>query len=205
MTAMNGLSIDLVVPEDRLFVLDLEGLKKLEMDMFRQGQVDAEAMAIRAQGPYYLMMWQQQYKLTVELQKFLKSQLDYSPLAHGNRIHDWLKAHNEPITTASLKSAWAAIRAMDEMAPAEPPRITSQPADAAVLAGAPASFSVEVIGTAPFQFEWFKDGQAILGATRSTYITPATEFNNGSRFSVTVRNAVAEVSSPPVTLRIVPK
>jgi beta-galactosidase len=54
------------------------------------------------------------------------------------------------------------------------PTIIVPPANAAVTVGQSAMFSVTAAGTAPFTFQWLKNGSTIAGATNSTYTTPAT-------------------------------
>src|SRR5579871_3879514 len=55
-----------------------------------------------------------------------------------------------------------------------PPVITSGPSSSTVTAGQTASFAVTASGTAPFTYQWNKNGTAISGATSSTYTTPVT-------------------------------
>src|SRR6185436_4555167 len=55
-----------------------------------------------------------------------------------------------------------------------PPLINSQPANKTVTAGQTATFAVSVSGTAPFNYQWSRNGIAIGGATSSSYMTPAT-------------------------------
>ncbi|MCX8520210.1 MAG: immunoglobulin domain-containing protein, partial [Rhodoferax sp.] len=57
-------------------------------------------------------------------------------------------------------------------APVEKPAISTQPAPVSVNAGASASFSVSPSGTAPFSYQWQKNGADIAGATSSSYTTP---------------------------------
>lgn len=83
------------------------------------------------------------------------------------------------------------------------PSITSQPASRTVTAGQTASFSVSVSGTAPFTYQWTKNGAAISGATSSTYTTPATTTaDNGAQFTVIVSNSAGKVTSNPATLTV---
>ena len=78
--------------------------------------------------------------------------------------------------------------------------ITNQPQDAYVAFGAAAGFSVA--GNANnLNYQWYKNGTLISGATGSTYGTPpATASDNGAVFTVTVGNNVNTVTSAPVVL-----
>ncbi len=47
-------------------------------------------------------------------------------------------------------------------------------ANPSVLSGQTATFTVGVSGTAPFTYQWKKNGTAISGATGASYTTPTT-------------------------------
>ena len=83
------------------------------------------------------------------------------------------------------------------------PLITSQPANQTVNAGQTASFSVTASGPGTLTYQWSKNGTAIVGATSSTYTTPATVIgDSGSHFTVTVTNSSGSVTSGPATLTV---
>ncbi len=84
-----------------------------------------------------------------------------------------------------------------------PPAITAQPVNMAVAVGQTAKFSVTATGTAPFRYQWRKNGVDISGATKASYITPATTLaDNGSVFAVTVSNSAGSASSNGATLTV---
>jgi hypothetical protein len=83
------------------------------------------------------------------------------------------------------------------------PTITTQPANQPVLVGQTATFAVVAVGTTPLSYQWQKNGTAIGGATSPTYTTPAaTTTDNGSQFTVTVRNSAGRVTSAAATLTV---
>jgi O-glycosyl hydrolase len=83
------------------------------------------------------------------------------------------------------------------------PTITTQPASATVTVGQTATFSVAASGTAPFTYQWSKNGAAISGATGSSYTTPATATaDSGSTFSVVVTNSAGSATSSNATLTV---
>src|SRR5205085_7661688 len=83
------------------------------------------------------------------------------------------------------------------------PSIIAQPANQAVTAGQPATFTVVATGTAPLSYQWQKNGAAISGATSTSYTTPAaTSSDNGAKFIVVVSNAVGSVTSNGATLTV---
>ena len=79
---------------------------------------------------------------------------------------------------------------VDDFGPAaQAPAITAQPVNQSVPMGLTATYSVTATGTAP-QYQWSKNGVAIPGANASTYVTPATGFDDtGTSFTVTVTNS----------------
>jgi|GEM_PF-1148713 len=84
-----------------------------------------------------------------------------------------------------------------------PPSITAHPTSQIVTAGQTATFNVAVTGTAPFSYQWRKNGVAISGATSSSYTTPATtSSDNGAQFSVVVSNSAGSVTSSAATLTV---
>jgi len=83
------------------------------------------------------------------------------------------------------------------------PSITTQPASADVTVGQTATFSVAVTGTAPFSYQWRKNGAAISGATSSTYTTPpTTTSDNRELFAVVVANSAGSATSTDATLNV---
>jgi glucose/arabinose dehydrogenase len=81
--------------------------------------------------------------------------------------------------------------------------ITGQPADTAAATGQRATFNVAVTGTAPFSYQWLRNGQAIPGATGSSYTTPTlTAADNGAVYSVRVSNSVNAVTSRSARLTV---
>ena len=83
------------------------------------------------------------------------------------------------------------------------PNVSTQPIDQTVTAGQTASFSVSASGTAPFTYQWRKNGIHISGATASTYTTPVTSSaDNGTVYSVVVANSAGTVTSNNATLTV---
>src|SRR5206468_1876993 len=54
------------------------------------------------------------------------------------------------------------------------PYIATQPANQAVTEGQTATFFAQVTGAIPLQYQWKQNGATIVGATSSSYTTPAT-------------------------------
>lgn len=85
-----------------------------------------------------------------------------------------------------------------------PPEILRAPAEQIVSDGALASFSVQTKGSGPLAFQWLADGQAIAGATASSYSFSTDYADNGKRISVRVSNAYGSLTSEAVLLTVNP-
>ena len=78
--------------------------------------------------------------------------------------------------------------------------ITSQPQPQTVTTGDTATFAVTATGSA-LNYQWSKNGTAIVGATGASYTTPAVALtDSGATFSVAVSNAASKASSTSVAL-----
>ncbi|GAB2849581.1 M4 family metallopeptidase [Pseudoduganella ginsengisoli] len=97
----------------------------------------------------------------------------------------------------AVKRAYAAINVGTDVDEAAGVVIGTQPANVTVTAGQSASFSVGSItgGTAPYTYQWYRNGAAISGATSSTYSLTAQSTDNGATFYAVVTDA----SSPAKT------
>ncbi|MBK8724468.1 MAG: M4 family metallopeptidase [Holophagaceae bacterium] len=108
---------------------------------------------------------------------------------------------------AEEAAVWNAYAAINVGAPwsgsATAPSITSHPASVTVNAGATATFSVTVSGTAPFTYQWQKNGANIAGASAASYTTPATTTgDSGATFRVVVTNSAGSATSNNATLTV---
>jgi Abnormal spindle-like microcephaly-assoc'd, ASPM-SPD-2-Hydin/Immunoglobulin I-set domain len=83
------------------------------------------------------------------------------------------------------------------------PAITTQPANQTVIAGKTALFTVAASGTAPFTYQWSKNGSPINGANSSTYTTPAeTTADNNAKVTVAVSNSAGSATSNAAVLTV---
>lgn len=83
------------------------------------------------------------------------------------------------------------------------PSIAQQPVPAGVVTGTSATFSVVAQGSAPLTYQWYRDAQAVDGATDSTYTLAAAQIqDNGVVFSVRVTNGAGAVESAPAQLTV---
>ena len=126
------------------------------------------------------------------------------------RTHD--RNRFQRVGRALLATCLAALAACSGGGGSSPPpavRITAQPADVHVVAGAGATFLVGVAGAASLQWQRSSAGGAwadVAGANALQYVTPATQdADNGAQFRVVVTPAEgAALTSSAATLTVDP-
>src|SRR5205085_11850130 len=102
----------------------------------------------------------------------------------------------------STTSAVATLTVID-------PLITSQPASRTNAAGDTAFFNVMAIGSAPFGYQWFKDGQAltnggkISGAFSESLIVNNALHADAGLYQVVVSNAWGTATSAIANLTVI--
>lgn len=72
--------------------------------------------------------------------------------------------------------------------PGSAPEFLSQPVSVNSLEGAPVSFSVSAIGSAPLRYQWTLNGEAIAGATNRQIVIESAETTSQGTYQVTVSN-----------------
>ena len=83
----------------------------------------------------------------------------------------------------------------------DPVQITKQPNSISVAKSEDMKFSVDVIGTGPFTFQWFKNGKEladndrIFGADTDSIIIKNIELSDSGVYSVVVSNTISEIIS----------
>ena len=83
-----------------------------------------------------------------------------------------------------------------------PPTITTQPVSQSANEGGWVDFSVVASGTAPFTYQWKKEGVSLSGATSATYRILNLQAGNEGRYKVVVTNAVGSVTSNEAILSL---
>jgi DNA/RNA endonuclease G (NUC1) len=89
-----------------------------------------------------------------------------------------------------------------------PPTITSQPASQMTAFGGTANFSVGVSGTAPFSYQWRKNGAplsnggAVSGVNSATLTLTGVTTNEDGNYDVVVTNAANSATSNAATLAV---
>ncbi len=71
-----------------------------------------------------------------------------------------------------------------------------------LLQGTNAEFSVTVIGTAPFSYQWMFNGTNIAGATLNSLAITNVQPTNAGNYSVMVTNVAGDALSAEATLTV---
>ena len=104
--------------------------------------------------------------------------------------------------TSQLTTTSAAAILSVTAAPVAPTLVLPPLPQTAVI-GYSVPFTVVAQGTAPFTYQWRRDGVDVAGATNSTWmVAPVSLQEDGALVSVTVTNSVGAVTSPPVRLTV---
>ncbi|MBO9700676.1 MAG: PQQ-dependent sugar dehydrogenase [Sporocytophaga sp.] len=85
------------------------------------------------------------------------------------------------------------------------PEIVNQPQSANIFETQPVTFSVTLTGTAPFTYQWMKNGVDIPNSNSATYSIASTTTTDAGDYSVKVTNASGSVTSNIATLTVGPK
>jgi alpha-tubulin suppressor-like RCC1 family protein len=83
-----------------------------------------------------------------------------------------------------------------------PPSITTQPASQVAAVGGAVNLSASTAGTAPFAYQWFKNGGMVLGATNSALTLASAGVTNSGVYYVVVTNAYGLSISLPASVAV---
>lgn len=122
--------------------------------------------------------------------------LEFIPAAASDSGRYALQGRNEAGTGTSRE---AEVVVLDSG-----PLLVREPRENLSYAGGAATFDVEVAGSLPMSFQWYRDGIPLPSLTnRSMTLVPVLA-TDGGLYHVEVRNPVGTVISGPARLRIVP-
>jgi hypothetical protein len=82
------------------------------------------------------------------------------------------------------------------------PTISAQPQSKSVGVGSNATFTVSVVGSVPFSYQWFVSGGGVIGTNTSVTLTSVQLNQDGTQYSVVVSNAYGTATSSAATLTV---
>jgi alpha-tubulin suppressor-like RCC1 family protein len=109
------------------------------------------------------------------------------------------------VTVTNTAGSVQAAARLNVTAVPKAPAITTQPQPLRLVPGDAASLSVAASGTAPFSYQWFRDGAALDGATADTLEVPAAAAADAGTYHVVVRNAAGEIRSADALVSVAPQ
>jgi hypothetical protein len=120
------------------------------------------------------------------------------PAENGARFGVAVRGHSGSVTSAA---ATLTVKTAEGAGPV----IVSGPADRAVTAGQPVSFTVVASGAPPLNYRWQKNGMDIVGESLATLAIPAAiQADAGASFTAIVSNPAGRVTGAPATLSVGP-
>jgi hypothetical protein len=107
---------------------------------------------------------------------------------------------NRALSAAEIASLWQFA-----LSGVSAPAIGIPPVSQNVFVGQAVTFSVSAVsGSAPFAYQWRKDGTALPGATSSVLLINSAGYADGGSYDVVVTNTVDSVTSLPAKLTVWP-
>ena len=103
-------------------------------------------------------------------------------------------------TTGPSISVSPSVAVPAVLPPLSPPVIGTQPLNATVLIGSPATFSVVASGSNPLTYQWSKSSKAIAGATDASYTIGSVVAGDSGAYAVAVTNSKGSATSTSATL-----
>ena len=135
----------------------------------------------------------QWYKDEVALDGATQSTLQISNVSTANQGSYHVVLSNS-VSVATSNSATLLINL--------PPGIVTQPIGQTVEKGRSAVFTVEATGTAPFTFQWQRDGVEINGATDDKLTIDSAEASDDGDYGVIVQSTYGAVASESASLNV---
>jgi hypothetical protein len=111
--------------------------------------------------------------------------------------------YNVTVTNSS-GSVTSNAATLTVVAPTIAPTITTAPAALTTPAGTKSTLTVTPSGSAPFTYQWLRNGTPITGATSSTLTLDTTLLSDAAAYSVRITNSAGSVTSPAATLTVTP-
>ncbi|MGJ3242345.1 MAG: immunoglobulin domain-containing protein [Opitutales bacterium] len=107
------------------------------------------------------------------------------------------------VTVSNAAGSTESLTARLTVDGSQPPRIIDQPAAGTFATGSTATLTVRAGGSAPFTYQWFKDGDALTGQTEATLVINDVADADAGAYSLRVANNNGSVDSEAAILEVV--
>lgn len=127
-----------------------------------------------------------------------------------NAVNRVLTLTNVPAASAGLYSVRVAnpvatnFSAEAALFVNDPPVIITNPTNQSITLGSNVTFTVAATGTAPFEYQWRRNGAPISGAISQSYTITGVQTNHSGTYDVLVGNSFSSVFSSGATLTVLP-
>lgn len=111
-------------------------------------------------------------------------------------------ANYSVLVTNSAGETTSELIAVSVQGTVVPPAIDTAPQSQAITEGDPLVLSVTASGTAPFTYQWKKDGADLPGATSSTFAIAFTVLADAGNYTVVVGNSAGSVTSDAAVITV---
>lgn len=130
---------------------------------------------------------------------------DDQPLANETNSHlhlPSLRPEQQGSYSVSVSNASGQLTSAGARLAVEAFRLTGTPPNQEVLLGTEARFWVAAEGVGPFDYQWFKDGVALAGATNASLVMVGASWEAAGLYEVRVRNPFGERTPPAAVLSV---
>jgi hypothetical protein len=126
--------------------------------------------------------------------------LDASGLVQGDNMLA-VEVHQTTANSTDIVFGMSLIAILPEPGPV---RITNQPPDRTVEEGESTTFTAQIAGSAPYFFQWFRNGSAMADATNQVFTIGTVSTNDAGLYSFSVSNLFSSATSGNATLTVTP-
>lgn len=106
------------------------------------------------------------------------------------------------VVVSNAHGAVASEEARVIVLPGQPPEVFAFAGSQWLTYREPSALRVHAAGAAPLSFQWFKNGQAIPGATESVLRFEQTEISDAGTYFARVASATGFLDTPPIVVRL---
>jgi hypothetical protein len=108
--------------------------------------------------------------------------------------------------TVTISNGYGSVSSVPaHLAVLQLPKIVAGPASQTVAEGSPLNLTVETAGTGTFEYQWFKNGSAVAGATGPVLVIAEAAPGDAGDYTVKVSNGVGSVTSAAATITVLQK
>jgi ELWxxDGT repeat protein len=164
------------------------------------GNAAGFAVSVSGTGPYTYQWYQNGQAITGNANG---PSYTVSAVSSANAGQYTVRVSNSVASVLSAAATLTVTSAAGSATPM-PPVLVADPIGLSLPAGVGATFAVAATGTAPFAYQWRRNGTAIAGATGAVLHIPAVAGSDAGQYSIVVTNSAGNVTSAAAGLTVTP-